>query len=163
MIQDECDRQNNKPRNNQGCLIFLASALSFGMFIMGTLFGIFLTSKTCQPQSILPPNSSPQIPNSSPVPIVPSTPVRSSAIVNLNVSGQANNISIFEETQETESGSFDVTGQGQDFSFYMAAGTKIKLSISGQGNTVYIDKQLRESSQIVSQSGQANQVIIRDN
>jgi len=162
MIQDECDRQNNKPRNNQGCLIFLASVLSFGMFIMGTLFGIFLNSKTCQPESILPPNSSPPIPNSSPVPIVPSTPVRS-AIVNLNVSGLGNNISIFEGTQQTESGSFDVTGQGQDFSFYMAAGTKIKLSISGQGNTVYIDKQLRESWQIVSQSGLGNQVIIRDN
>lgn len=162
MIQDECDRPNNKPRNNQGCLIFLASALSFGMFIMGTLFGIFLTSKICQPKSILPPNSSPPIPNSSPVPIVTSTPVRS-AIVNLNVSGQANSISIFEGTQETESGSFDVTGQGQDFSFYMAAGTKIKLSISGQGNTVYIDKQLRESWQIVTQSGLGNQVIIRDN
>jgi hypothetical protein len=162
MIQHECDRQNNKPRHNQGCLIFLASALSFGMLIVGTLLGIFLTSKICQPESILPPNSSPPIPKSSPVPIVPSTPVRS-AIVNLNVSGLGNNISIFEGTQQTESGSFDVTGQGQNFSFYMAAGTKIKLSISGQGNTVYIDKQLRESWQIVSQSGLGNQVIIRDN
>ena len=162
MIEHECDRQNNKPRNNQGCLIFLASALSFGMFIMGTLLGIFLTSKISQPESILPPNYSPPIPKSSPVTIVPSTPVRS-AIVNLNVSGLGNNISIFEGTQQTESGSFDVTGQGQDFSFYMAAGTKIKLSISGQGNTVYIDKQLRESWQIVSQSGLGNQVIIRDN
>jgi hypothetical protein len=162
MIEHECDRQNNKPRHNQGCLIFLASALSFGMFIMGTLLGIFLTSKICQPESILPPNSSPPIPKSSPVPIVPSTPLRS-AIVNLNVSGLGNNISIFEGTQQTESGSFNVTGQGQDFSFYMAAGTKIKLSISGQGNTVYIDKELRESWQIVSQSGLGNQVIIRDN
>jgi len=151
-MQDKYNRSNNNTGCRQGCLVVTAGLLSFGVFVIGLLAGVLLIYRTRQPEPIATLSSTP-----SPTPLR-----RAVATIFIDVSGQGNTITILEGNQEIDSGNLNFTGQGQSFNLYVPVETKIRLSLSGQANIVYISRQVAEGLQIVSQSGQSNQVLTLD-
>lgn len=86
------------------------------------------------------------------------TSIAGGTTLSITISGQYHKITIRETSGTGDSGNYTISGQSQNKTFYLPAGKKATVSLSGQRNKLYISSSIF-GNVTYSSSGQSNDVI----
>ncbi|OQW91633.1 MAG: hypothetical protein BWK78_04070 [Thiotrichaceae bacterium IS1] len=86
------------------------------------------------------------------------TSIAGGTTLSITISGQYHEITIRETSGTGDSGSYTISGQFQNKTFYLPAGKKATVSLSGQRNKLYISSSIF-GNVTYSSSGQLNEVV----